>query len=72
MVRFFATAVLCTFLLMSVLVTACTTKTDTTGHKLLNHCKTEDSVMCVWDGQTDGNGHGRSYWTDQHGTVHYL
>ena len=34
-------------------------------------CPTEDSASCYWDGDTMGNGHGRSYTMDQHGNPTY-
>lgn len=34
-------------------------------------CPTEDSVSCYWDGDSMGNGHGRSFTTDQHGNPTY-
>ena len=34
-------------------------------------CPTEDSVSCYWDGHTMGNGTGRSYTVDAHGTLTY-
>lgn len=35
-------------------------------------CAQEDSVGCFWDAQAQGNGVGRSFWTDDAGTVHYV
>lgn len=34
-------------------------------------CPTEDSVSCYWDATTMGNGQGRSYTMDEHGTPTY-
>lgn len=37
-------------------------------------CVTEDQETgpCYWNGQTRGNGHGRSFYVDQYGVVHYV
>lgn len=37
----------------------------------LPSCAFEDSMDCVWDAGTSGNGSGRSFY-DVGGTVHYL
>lgn len=35
-------------------------------------CPTEDSSWCVWDARHNGDGVGRSFWTDKRGNVHYV
>jgi hypothetical protein len=50
----------------SKVVLGSTSKTD------LPDCPTEDSINCYWDAKTQGNGQGRSFWTDADGNVHYL
>lgn len=34
-------------------------------------CPTEDSLNCYWDGSQHGDGTGRSFTTDEHGTTTY-
>lgn len=69
MIRTFVTHVVA---LVIVLISTLITPNHAYAHILLKPCVTEDSVMCYWDGQTRGNGHGRSFWTDRRGTVHFL
>lgn len=44
----------------------------TSGTPALPPCPTEDSVSCSWDAQQQGNGIGRSFTVDAHGTVTYI
>lgn len=55
-------------LILAASVTALVWPTPTPA---LPPCPTEDSVSCVWDAQQQGNGHGRSFTTDEHGTPTY-
>lgn len=57
--------------LASVAVAATTVPADAVArpHRA---CKYEDSSSCVWDARHNGNGRGRSFWTDGAGTVHYV
>jgi len=35
-------------------------------------CEYEDSVSCVWDAETMGNGQGQSFVSDKDGNITYI
>lgn len=54
-------------------VAACDTPTERRGNPTaLPACQTEDSINCVWNAESQGNGYGRSFVAHADGTVEYL
>lgn len=45
--------------------------TDKDFHSM-KPCQYEDSTSCFWDATNQGNGHGRSFYSDANGNVTYV